>query len=166
MLQQIYPTVAHPYQYELNKDMQFAAAHYVPSEAAGKCQRVHGHTYFANVTIAGDALDSTGFLVNFAEIKKLIHDRFDHTVMNEDTESFSDEIPDRFPTTEVVARTIAEIVQAHLDRTENKPVVLQVFLRETPTSYVVYRPKYRQQSQPLPQSQAQSQAQLREGDSR
>lgn len=141
MLQQIYPTVAHPYRYELNKDMQFAAAHYVPSEEAGKCRRMHGHTYFANVTIAGDSLDSSGFLVNFAEVKKLIHDRFDHTLLNDDAESFSDETPDRFPTTEVVARTIAEIVQAHLDRTENKPVVVQVFLRETPTSYVIYRPK-------------------------
>ena len=139
MLFQYYPQIDHDFKYELNKDMQFAAAHYVPSEAAGKCQRMHGHTYFANITIAGDTLDSSGFLVNFAEVKKLVHDRFDHTVMNEDTDSFSDETPDRFPTTEVVARTIAEIVQAHLDRTENKPVVVQVFLRETPTSYVIYR---------------------------
>lgn len=140
MIQQIYPTVSHNFRYELNKDMQFAAAHYVPSDNAGQCSRVHGHTYFANVTIVGDELDDTGFLVNFATIKKLIHDRFDHSLLNDDHELFSDEDADRFPTTEVVARTMGEVIQAYLDHTENKPVCVQIFLRETPTSYVVYRP--------------------------
>ncbi|RKP51488.1 6-pyruvoyl tetrahydropterin synthase family protein [Cohnella endophytica] len=140
MIQQIYPSVAHPFRYELNKDLQFAAAHYVPAEAAGKCSRVHGHTYFANITIAGNDLDSAGFLVNFSEIKKLIHDLFDHSVLNEHTAYFQDDDPDRFPTTEIVARTICEIIQSFLDRSGNKPRCLQVFLRETPTSYVVYRP--------------------------
>ncbi|MGO4539942.1 6-carboxytetrahydropterin synthase QueD [Paenibacillus sp. 2TAB19] len=141
MLQQIYPSVAHDYSYELNKDFHFAAAHFVPSEDAGKCRQTHGHTYYANVTVAGDELDQSGFLVNFAIIKRLIHDRFDHTLLNDDTESFSDEQPERYPTTEVVARTIAELVQNYLDAIANQPRVLQVFLRETPTSYCVYRPK-------------------------
>ncbi|MCG3056412.1 6-carboxytetrahydropterin synthase, partial [Escherichia coli] len=30
--------------------MNFAAAHFVPHESAGKCQQVHGHTYFVNLT--------------------------------------------------------------------------------------------------------------------
>jgi len=141
MLHQLYPSVPHPFCYELNKDMQFAAAHYVPAEEAGKCRNMHGHTYFANITIAGDTLDSAGFLVNFSILKRLIHDRFDHSVLNADTVSFSDSRPDRFPTTEVVARTICEIVQDYLDRTENRPRCLQVYLRETPTSYCLYRPK-------------------------
>ena len=141
MLQQIYPAAAHPYEYELNKDFQFAAAHYVPSEAAGKCQYVHGHTYFANVTIAGDRLDESGFLVNFAIIKQLIHGRFDHTLLNEDTELFSSSDSAYFPTTEIVAHTIYELVQEHLNKLPNRPQCVQVFLRETPTSYCVYRPK-------------------------
>ncbi|RUS45192.1 6-pyruvoyl tetrahydropterin synthase family protein [Cohnella sp. AR92] len=140
MLHSSYPQVSHPYCYELNKDFHFAAAHYVPSEEAGACRRMHGHTYYANVTVAGDELDECGFLVNFSAIKKLIHDRFDHTLLNEDNASFSDAEPDRFPTTEVVARTICELVQEHLDRMPNKPACVQVFLRETPTSYCVYRP--------------------------
>lgn len=140
MIQQIYPATVHPFRYELNKDLQFAAAHYVPGESAGKCSRVHGHTYFVNVTIAGNELDASGFLVNFSLIKKLIHDRFDHSLLNEHEEYFHDGDPDRFPTTEIVARTIHEIIQAYLDETENKPKCVQIFLRETPTSYVVYRP--------------------------
>jgi len=141
MIQQIYPVAQHPYSYELNKDMQFAAAHSIPSEEAGKCAFVHGHTYFANVTIAGDELDSSGFLVNFSLLKQLIHDRFDHTYLNDHQEWFDAHSSERFPTTEVVARTIYEIVQAFLDNTANKPQCIQIFLRETPTSYCLYRPK-------------------------
>lgn len=141
MMQQVYPAARHDYCYELNKDFHFAAAHYVPAEEAGKCQQLHGHTYYANVTVAGDELDSAGFLVNFAMIKHLIHNRFDHTLLNDDKESFNDAAADYFPTTEVVARTIHEIVQRHLDGTANKPQCVQVYLRETPTSYCIYRPK-------------------------
>ncbi|WP_372663414.1 6-carboxytetrahydropterin synthase [Cohnella sp.] len=140
MIQQIYPSTAHPFRYELNKDMHFAAAHYIPSESAGECSKLHGHTYFANVTIAGNELDESGFLVNFALIKKLIHNRFDHSSLNEHTDLFSDEDPSLFPTTENVARILYEITQELLDGTTNKPQCVQIFLRETPTSYVVFRP--------------------------
>lgn len=140
MMQQIYPVTEHSYAYELNKDFQFAAAHYVPHVDAGKCQNMHGHTYFTNVTIVGDELDHTGFLVNFKKIKDLIHKRFDHRMMNEDTK-FSDQDAEYFPTTEVVARTIYEIIQEHLNTLPNKPTCVQVYLRETPTSYCIYRPK-------------------------
>jgi len=140
MMQQIYPVTEHPYAYELNKDFQFAAAHYIPHEEAGKCQNMHGHTYFTNVTIAGDELDHTGFLVNFKKIKDLIHKRFDHRIMNEDTK-FSNQDAEYFPTTEVVARTIYEIIQEYLNTLQNKPTCVQVYLRETPTSYCIYRPK-------------------------
>lgn len=141
MIQQIYPSVPHDFAYELNKDFQFAAAHYVPHEQAGVCSQVHGHTYFANVTIAGDLLDELGFLVNFATIKKLVHDRFDHTLLNNHQPLFGDDQPSRFPTTENVARVIYEIIQEHLNSLPNQPLCLQVFLRETPTSYVIYRPR-------------------------
>lgn len=140
MMQQIYPVTEHPYAYELNKDFHFAAAHYIRHEDAGKCQNIHGHTYYANVTIAGDELDHTGFLVNFKKIKDLIHKRFDHGLMNEDSK-FSDHDAEYFPTTEVVARAIYEIIQEYLNVQKNKPTCVQVFLRETPTSYCIYRPK-------------------------
>ena len=32
MFQQNYPSVNHNYQFELNKDFNFSAAHYIPSE--------------------------------------------------------------------------------------------------------------------------------------
>lgn len=140
MIQQIYPVTAHSYAYELNKDFHFSAAHYIPHNDAGKCQQMHGHTYFTNITIVGDELNHTGFLVDFKQIKDLIHKRFDHGVMNHDAH-FSNEQAVDFPTTEVVARKIYETIKSHLDALANKPKCIQVYLRETPTSYCIYRPK-------------------------
>lgn len=140
MIQQIYPTPDHHYEFELNKDMHFAAAHHIPHVDAGSCQNVHGHTYFANITIGGDQLDDSGFLINFQHIKKLIHKRFDHSLINED-DMFTSNSGMEFPTTEVMAKVMWEIIQSHLDTLPHQPKCLQVFLRETPTSYVIYRPK-------------------------
>ncbi|MDV2885094.1 6-carboxytetrahydropterin synthase QueD [Alkalihalophilus pseudofirmus] len=136
MIQQFYPQVPHSYRFELNKDMHLAAAHFINDESAGACQNMHGHTYFINVTIAGDKLDSTGFLINFKDIKTLVHKRYDHSLLNEHKE-----YEDLDPTTEVVAMQIWETIQSHLDTLSNQPKCIQVLVRETPTSYVVYRPK-------------------------
>lgn len=133
MLQQFYPQpFPHSYPYELNKDIHFASAHFIPSQSAGKCQNVHGHTYHVNLTIGGFSLDESNFLVNFADLKHLVEKKFDHKTLNEFVE---------FPSTEAMAKFISDIVQEHLNTLENNPVVLQVVLRETPESYVVYRPK-------------------------
>ncbi len=135
MMQQFYPSVPHSYRFELNKDMHFSAAHFIPAEEAGACARMHGHTYHLNLTIAGNELDSVGFLIDFKKLKDLIHKRFDHSVLNDHPE-----FADTFPTTEQLAEQIFRLVQEMLDATGNKPRCLQVIVRETPTSYVVYRP--------------------------
>lgn len=134
MIQQIYPPVNHNYAFELNKDMNFSAAHYIPDERAGVCSRTHGHTYFVNVTIAGNQLDEMGFLVNFRDIKTIINDTFDHTLIND-----LPEFQEKMPSTELVAKTIFEMIDNYLNTLPHAPKILQVFLRETPTSYVIYR---------------------------
>ena len=136
MMQQFYPQVQHSFRFELNKDMHFSAAHYIPSENAGKCQVMHGHTYYLNITIGGNELDSIGFLIDFKELKTLIHDKYDHSVLNDHPE-----FKEHFPTTERLAEQIGIAIQNVLQTRNNKPVCLQVIVRETPTSYVVYRPE-------------------------
>lgn len=136
MMQQFYPQVQHSYRYELNKDMHLAAAHFIPSEDAGQCQHMHGHTYFINITIGGDTLDELGFLVDFKKLKDIVHKRYDHSVLNDHPEYKA-----VFPTTERVAEQIWSAIQKELNTQANKPKCLQVVVRETPTSYVVYRPK-------------------------
>ena len=132
MLQQFYPVKAHNYKYELNKDMNFAAAHYIDHESAGKCQNVHGHTYFVNISIVGNKLQDNGFLVNFQELKRIAHGKYDHTLMNDHDWNGEQS------STEVVAKTIYKAVREALTAYDNKPQVLQVIVRETPTSYVTY----------------------------
>lgn len=136
MLQQFYPVAPHNFKFELNKDMNFAAAHYIDHESAGKCQNVHGHTYFANVTIVGNELMDDGFLVNFQELKKAVHGRYDHTMMNEHEEFKHNQIE---PSTENVAKAIYQTLKQELLKYDNDPQVLQVIVRETPTSYVTYK---------------------------
>lgn len=133
-----YKTPDHDYRFELNKDLNFSAAHFIPDDRAGKCSNVHGHTYFVNITIAGDELDDLGFLVNFSSLKSLISDAFDHTLLNE-----HERFQERPPTTETMAETIYDMVAEFVDGLDNRPVCLQIYLRETPTSYVIYRPKER-----------------------
>lgn len=134
---QYYPHPQHGYSYELNKDMNFSAAHFIPDEQAGKCANMHGHTYVVNITIAGDTLDDTGFLVNFQKLKELVHKRYDHRILN-DLEEFSG---NDFPTTEVIAQVIWQRIEDYLKTAPNQPSCLQILVRETPTSYVLYRPK-------------------------
>jgi 6-pyruvoyltetrahydropterin/6-carboxytetrahydropterin synthase len=133
MLQQFYPVKTHNFNYELNKDMNFAAAHFIDHSSAGKCQNVHGHTYFVNVTIVGNELQDNGFLVNFQQLKSLVHGKYDHTVMND-----SDDFKAEEPSTEVVAKAIYKNIEKALMEYNNNPKVLQVIVRETPTSYVTY----------------------------
>ncbi|PNB35561.1 6-carboxytetrahydropterin synthase QueD, partial [Pseudomonas sp. GW456-E7] len=76
------------------------------------CSRVHGHTYTVNITVAGDELDDSGFLVNFSVLKKLVHGNYDHPILN-DHEDFSQDDRYSLPTTEVVAKTIYDNVQAY-----------------------------------------------------
>ena len=136
MMQQFYPTLPHAYRFELNKDMIFSAAHFIPHDEAGKCQAVHGHTYFVNITVAGNKLDASDFLIDFKLLKDAVHKKYDHTILNDHPE-----FGGKFPTTERLAEQIWQSIQAVLDTRDNKPVCLQVIVRETPTSYVVYRPE-------------------------
>lgn len=136
MMQQFYPQTQHSFRFELNKDMHLSAAHFIPHEEAGNCKTMHGHTYFINVTIAGDQLDELGFLIDFKELKHLVHKKYDHTVLNDHPE-----FKDKFPTTELFAEQIWITISNHLRTISSQPKCVQVLVRETPTSYVLYRPK-------------------------
>lgn len=135
MIQQFYPQTFHNYKYELNKDFHFAAAHYIPHQDAGKCQNVHGHTYFLNVTIVGNELNDSGFLVDFKKLKDMVHKKYDHALLNE----FHEFQEYNYPSTEKVAEVVFKTIQENLNKEKNHPKCIQVMVRETPTSYVIFR---------------------------
>lgn len=68
------------------KRFTFDAAHFLPCMPEGhKCRGMHGHTYEAEIRLAGYP-DDRGILVDFDDIAKAwapIHALIDHKVLNE-----------------------------------------------------------------------------------
>jgi len=71
--------------FEVTIEETFAAGHALRNYH-GKCENVHGHNYRCQVTLEGEQLDSIGLLVDFVELKRVVHgvlDRMDHQWLNE-----------------------------------------------------------------------------------
>ncbi|HCW32499.1 MAG: 6-pyruvoyl tetrahydropterin synthase, 6-pyruvoyl tetrahydrobiopterin synthase [Candidatus Peregrinibacteria bacterium GW2011_GWE2_39_6] len=74
----------------------FDAAHFL-TQYYGKCERLHGHTYWLEVTVEGEPA-SNGLLIDFIVLKRIVTtqilDKLDHSNLND---LFSN------PTTELIA---------------------------------------------------------------
>src|SRR5687767_9969161 len=71
--------------FEVQVEQTFAAGHALRNYK-GKCENVHGHNYRVRVTVAGEQLDDTGLLVDFADIKRVMREaigRLDHQFIND-----------------------------------------------------------------------------------
>src|ERR1035437_1286401 len=71
--------------FEVTIEETFAAGHALRNYR-GKCENVHGHNYRCQVTLEGDQLDAIGLLVDFVEMKRVVHavlDRMDHQWLND-----------------------------------------------------------------------------------
>lgn len=71
--------------FEVSVDCSFAAGHAL-RDYKGKCENVHGHNYKVRVSVAGERLNSTGLLVDFADVRtaiKSVVDRLDHRFLND-----------------------------------------------------------------------------------
>jgi 6-pyruvoyltetrahydropterin/6-carboxytetrahydropterin synthase len=114
---------------EIYREFTFEAAHRLPRVPDGhKCARLHGHSYKVQVHVRGDVDPATGWVMDFAEIKKAfrpLHDQLDHYYLND--------VPGlENPTSENLARWIWERLIDQLPLSE-------VLVRETCTSGCVYR---------------------------
>ena len=114
---------------EIFREFTFEAAHRLPHVPAGhKCARLHGHSYRVEVHVRGDVDPTTGWVMDFAEIKKAfqpLHDQLDHYYLNEVSGLDN-------PTSENLARWIWQRLVGVLP-------VCAVAVRETCTSGCVYR---------------------------
>jgi 6-pyruvoyltetrahydropterin/6-carboxytetrahydropterin synthase len=71
--------------FEVTVEEKFASGHALRNYK-GKCENVHGHNYRVEVTLEGEHLDSTGLLVDFVELKRVLNvilDRMDHQFLND-----------------------------------------------------------------------------------
>jgi 6-pyruvoyltetrahydropterin/6-carboxytetrahydropterin synthase len=122
--------------FEISVEQTFAAGHALRNYK-GKCENVHGHNYRVRVTIEGEQLDSTGLLVDFVDVKRLMGgaiEYLDHRFIN-DLDPF-DKIN---PSAENIAKYFYDRLHNGL---KNEPPVRisEIRVWETDTSSAVYRP--------------------------
>jgi 6-pyruvoyltetrahydropterin/6-carboxytetrahydropterin synthase len=89
--------------YEASKVVWFCAAHQVRFDN-GECERLHGHNWRVRVTAQARTVDRTGYVVDFARLKKATWEsveQFDHGNLN-DLPPFTD----LNPTAENLARHV------------------------------------------------------------
>jgi 6-pyruvoyltetrahydropterin/6-carboxytetrahydropterin synthase len=121
--------------FEVTIEETFAAGHALRNYR-GKCENVHGHNYRCQVTLEGAELDEIGLLVDFVELKRVVHgvlDRMDHQWLNE--------FPpfDKLnPSAENMAKYIYDEVTSGLKPRDGVKISL-VKLWETDTAYATYR---------------------------
>jgi 6-pyruvoyltetrahydropterin/6-carboxytetrahydropterin synthase len=132
----------------LTRRVTFAAAHRyrIPqwsdernAEVFGLCARpsYHGHSYVCDVTVRGALDETTGMVVDLAQLDRVlaaeVRDRFDHRNINLDVPEFAD--GRLVPTGENLARFIFERVQAALG---TAATVTTVTVAEDETLRVTY----------------------------
>ena len=126
--------------FEVTVEASFSAAHRLRGYA-GKCANNHGHNFRVRVTVQGNQLDDVGMLVDFGLLKgwlREICERYDHASLN-DIAPFDA----MNPTTEILARTIADELAARLrgHTTDRQVEIASVWIQETDTNFAAYRPK-------------------------
>jgi len=71
--------------FELTVRDEISAAHFLRGYR-GKCANLHGHTFRVAVTVAGEALNDVGIMMDLVDMKKhlkAIIDRLDHVCLND-----------------------------------------------------------------------------------
>jgi 6-pyruvoyltetrahydropterin/6-carboxytetrahydropterin synthase len=121
--------------FEVSVQETFAAAHFLRGYK-GKCERLHGHNYRVEVTVAGDKLDSIGMLHDFVEIKRELRkllERVDHYNLND--------IPPFDEAVNTTAENLAFYFWTEMQKALGDAVnVSQVRVWETDTAVATYRP--------------------------
>jgi 6-pyruvoyltetrahydropterin/6-carboxytetrahydropterin synthase len=107
----------------------------------GKCsnEHGHGHNYLLEITISGTVDRKTGFLFDLKQLKTILEEeivsRFDHKHLNFDVR----ELEHSVPTTEVLAVTIWDIIEARLPSLNHQEISLhEVRILETGKNSVRY----------------------------
>ena len=114
---------------EIYKIFRFEAAHFLPNlPESHKCRRMHGHSYRVKLTVSAPVDPHTGWVMDFADIKKAfspIYMQLDHYLLNE-IKGLEN------PTSENLARWIWDKTKPLL------PSLTRVEIMETCTTGCVY----------------------------
>jgi 6-pyruvoyltetrahydropterin/6-carboxytetrahydropterin synthase len=115
---------------ELRKTFQFEAAHRLPHlPETHKCHRLHGHSFKAEVVVAGQCDPNLAWVMDYADITaafKPLWEQLDHRYLN-DVSGLEN------PTSEHIAVWIWQRLKPAL------PGLIEVTVAETCTARCVYR---------------------------
>jgi 6-pyruvoyltetrahydropterin/6-carboxytetrahydropterin synthase len=115
---------------DIYKEFIFEAAHKLPNVPDGhKCGRLHGHSWKVTIQVTGDVGKESGWVLDFADLKKAfepLFDRLDHNYLN-DIEGLEN------PTSEVLAKWIWRELKPLL------PDLSRVIVNETCTTGCIYQ---------------------------
>ncbi len=122
--------------FEVTVEQTFAAGHALRNYH-GKSEDVHGHNYRVRVTVEGAELDSTGLLVDFLEVNRLISGAIGYL-----DPRFMNDLPpfnEINPSAENIAKYFYDKVSGGLkNQVPVRISAIQVW--ETDTSSAIYRP--------------------------
>jgi 6-pyruvoyltetrahydropterin/6-carboxytetrahydropterin synthase len=71
--------------YEVTIRKSFSAAHLL-KEIGGKCEALHGHNFFVEVSVVAESLNEEDLLIDFRDVKRWtqeILEQLDHKYLNE-----------------------------------------------------------------------------------
>jgi 6-pyruvoyltetrahydropterin/6-carboxytetrahydropterin synthase len=115
---------------ELRKTFQFEAAHLLPNlPESHKCRRLHGHSFRAEIVVAGECDPKLGWVMDYADISdafKPLWEQLDHRYLNEIAGLEN-------ATSENIAVWIWQRLKPKL------PQLIEVVVAETCTARCVYR---------------------------
>lgn len=114
---------------QLTKRFEFDYGHFL-GDYRGKCGFVHGHRGVAEITLEGPVDPSTGFVMDFGDLKETVEsvlDSFDHHLVNLVDSSLS-----LHATAEMMAMYLAVMLKPLL------PYLKSVKVYETPSSFVLF----------------------------
>ena len=113
----------------LSKDFHFEASHVLEHLAAEHpCRRLHGHGYRVAVEVCGEVDPKTGFLIDYAELKRTVGPviaRLDHCHLN-DIEGL------KFTTAEHIAAWLWQQIKPKL------PILSKITIHETASTHCEY----------------------------
>lgn len=126
----------------ITRKASFSAAHVLNSnkfdtktnkEIYGKCNNEHGHNYEIEITVKSEINPDTGMLMNFDDLKKILHNsvikKVDHKHLNKDVDDFKTLVP----TAENMAYIFWQWLKPELAN------LYEIKLSETKNSFVIYR---------------------------
>ena len=69
--------------YYVQKRMEIAGSHRLTLDYESKCSNLHGHNWIVTVFCKSKELDKNGMVCDFTIIKKAVHDKLDHSNLND-----------------------------------------------------------------------------------